>query len=66
MSDDVQRALGRIESKLDYIVDGHKDHSERISSLEADRNRAKGVIFGISILSGGAGAWLMKILGVFH
>lgn len=61
MSEEIQRSLGRIESKLDFIVDGHKDHSERITSLENDRNRVKGVIFGASLFSGGVGAFIAKI-----
>ncbi len=62
MIDDVQRSLGRIEGKLDNLLDSQKDHDNRIISLENDRNRVKGALWGVGIGSGGLGAFLAKFL----
>lgn len=62
MSDDIQRSLGRIEGKLDNILDSQKEHETRITSLENDRNRVKGALWGVGIGSGGLGALLAKLL----
>ena len=62
MSDEVQRSLGRIESKLDDILESHEKHDIRITSLEVDRNRVKGALWCVGIGSGGLGAFLAKIL----
>lgn len=64
MSDDVQRSLGRIESKIDNLLDNQRSHDERITSLEGDRNRAKGALWGIGIGSASLGAFLTKLLGM--
>jgi hypothetical protein len=62
MSDDLQRAVGRVESKIDILLEINKSHEERITSLESDRNRVKGAILGVGIGSGGIGALLAKYL----
>lgn len=64
MSDEVQRSLGRIESKLDSVVDGYKEHGERLASLENDRSRAKGILWGIGLGSASLSAFITKILGM--
>jgi hypothetical protein len=60
MSDDLQRSLGRVEAKIDTLLELNKSHEERITSLESDRNRVKGAILGVGIGSGGIGALLAK------
>jgi hypothetical protein len=62
MSDDLQRSLGRVEAKIDTLLELNKSHEERITSLETDRNRVKGAILGVGIGSGGIGALLAKYL----
>lgn len=61
MIDDVQRSLGRIEGKLDNLLDSQKNHDNRIISLENDRNRVKGALWGVGLTSGGLGAFIAKI-----
>lgn len=63
MSDEVLRALGRLEGKVDALqervgegLDEMKAHGERIVSLEHSRAHAKGVVGAIATLSGMAGA----------
>ena len=60
--------LGQIDGKVDMILDHVRDHNARITSLEQDRNRVKGALWGVGIGSGGLGALLAKILpfGVGH
>ena len=67
MNDDLQRWMGRIETKIDTLLETNKEHETRITSLEADRNRVKGAILGVSLFSGGVGAYLSKIFsGLGH
>lgn len=58
--------LGQIDGKLDMVLDHVRDHNERITSLESDRNRVKGALWGVGIGSGGLGAFLAKILPFGH
>lgn len=62
MSDE-KLLLGQIDGKVDIILEHVKDHNMRITSLETDRNHAKGALFGIATVSGGVGAYLTKLLG---
>lgn len=62
MSEELQRAMGRVEAKIDTLLELNESHENRISSLEGDRNRVKGAILGVGIGSGGLGAFLAKIL----
>lgn len=64
MTDDLQRWMGRIETKIDTLLETNKEHETRITSLEADRNRVKGAILGVSLGSGAIGAFLTKYLGI--
>ncbi|UOF77788.1 hemolysin xhlA [Caudoviricetes sp.] len=63
MSDELQRWMGRVETKIDTLLDTHKEHEARIQSLEDDRNRAKGALIGVGMFSGGLGAFLAKVMG---
>jgi hypothetical protein len=40
MSDEIQRALGRIEGKLDTVLSTQEKHEEQISSLEMVKTQA--------------------------
>lgn len=40
MSEEIQRALGRIEGKLDSIIDRVDSHEEKISGLEKVKTQA--------------------------
>lgn len=61
MSDEVQRSLGRIEGKLDGLLEKIDTHETRISALEAWKAwtfgaaAAAGVIVGVvwKVISGG-------------
>lgn len=54
--------LGRIDERTEIILSHVSDHNARITSLENDRDRVKGMLLGVSIGSGGVGALLAKIL----
>lgn len=55
MTEDIQRILGRIESKVDTLVDQRKFHDKRITSLEHSRTRLLAYAsIGAAVLSFGA------------
>ena len=62
MSDELQRWMGRVETKIDTLLEESKTHETRISSLESDRNRVKGALLGVGLGSGGLGALLVKFI----
>ena len=43
-TNDRDRALGRIESKVDILVDRSINQNDRISNLEASRSWVRGVV----------------------
>lgn len=62
--------LDRIEDKIDSMslhgcakAEMHNTHEERLRSIEADRNRAVGIISFISLIFGAVGAGLFKLFG---
>ena len=50
--DDIQDSLpfllGRMESKLDQVLETHKDHGKRITGLEKDKHKVLGAMAVIS------------------
>jgi len=44
MTDEVQRSLGRIEGKLDSMLDAQSDHATRLASVERYTNRIAGAL----------------------
>ncbi len=44
MSEEIQRALGRIEGKLDSIIDRVDSHEEKISGLEKVKTQALTIV----------------------
>lgn len=69
MSNDLHQMIGRIDERtelmmksMDEFKRSAENHDSRISSLESDRTKAKGVILGISLGSGTLGALIAKIL----
>ncbi len=50
--DDIQDSLpfllGRMESKLDQVLDATKSHGKRIDALEKDKNKILGAVAVIS------------------
>lgn len=43
----LMRVLGRIEAKIDTLVNSDQDHGLRIRKLEANRNYERGIAAGI-------------------
>lgn len=67
MSDEIQRSLGRIEGKLDTILDVQKTHATRLDDLDALKNRGYGIIAAITVAGGFMGASISKaIASIFH
>lgn len=69
MSTDLHQMIGRIDERTELMMKSMDEfkrsansHDTRISSLESDRTKAKGVILGISLGSGTIGALLAKVL----
>ena len=63
MSDELQRWMGRVETKIDTLLDTHKEHEARIQSLETDRNRVKGALWVVGGSGLSIGAFLAKLMG---
>lgn len=66
MADDFQKWVGGVDVKLDTIIDGIKSHESRLSSLETDRDRAKGALWGVGAIAGVIGAFVHKIIGLVN
>ena len=49
MSDEIQRALGRIEGKLDAVIDTQKEHATKIDGLERVKAQALVLVTTFSI-----------------
>lgn len=56
--------VGRIDGKMDQMLEQQRSHSSRIADLERDKNRFAGVIACISA----AVAWIGKdhLVALFH
>lgn len=72
MTNELHQMVGRIDERtelmmrsMDEFKRSSQAHGERISSLEHDRSRVKGGLYVVGIVSGGVGALLSKIVGVF-
>ena len=63
MTDDLMRAVGRIEGKLDGIADTQKDQSARLQVVEAKVSNMLGWASGLGAAFGMAGAYLKSKLG---
>jgi hypothetical protein len=66
--ENIIRALGRIEGKLESIdgrfsdiAESKKDHENRIVSLEKERENAKGKLWGISFVVSAAWAIFLAL-----
>ena len=56
MSDDIQRSLGRIEGKLDSVLERQKSHEDRLDTLDAIKNKGYGILTAITVAAGAVGA----------
>lgn len=65
MSDD-NMLLGKIDGKVDMILEHVRDHNTRITSLEGDRNRVKGALWGVGIGSASLGGLIAKLFPWGH
>lgn len=63
MSDDLMRALGQIEGKLDGIAEHQKDQGERLVHVEAKLNRILGWAAGAGAAAGGLIALIKSKVG---
>jgi hypothetical protein len=70
MSDltEIHRSLGRIEGKLDGLVDRADkhidDHEKRIGALEGSHRWFIGVATGAGAVAGAAFSWAITLLGL--
>lgn len=49
MTDELQRAMGRIESKVDMLLDRDADRELRLSSLERSRSWLQGILAVLAV-----------------
>jgi hypothetical protein len=66
MSADLERWMGRIETKIDGLVESVKTHEARVSSLETDRDKAKGALWGVGAVAGVIGAFVHKVISMVN
>lgn len=64
MSDDIQRSLGRIEGKLDGVLEAHKDMRKDIDSLLHTRTYAYGIVAAIGTAFGFIGSHIKTFIGI--
>ena len=65
--DDMERVLGRIEGKLDLMLDTQKNHGTRLDVLDEIKNKGYGIVTAITIGAGTIGATMSKaIAALFH
>lgn len=46
---ELERALGRVEAKIDLFLEAQKDHGKRLSVLESFRHQLLGISAAISV-----------------
>ena len=64
MSEEIQRALGRIEGKLDSIIDRVDSHEEKISGLEKVKTQALTLVGFITFAMTFGWDWVKHKLGI--
>lgn len=64
MSDEIQRALGRIEGKLDGVIERLNDHEEQISGLEKVKTQALTLVGFITFAMTFGWDWVKHKLGI--
>ena len=62
MSDEIQRSLGRIEGKLDSVLEVQKTHAEKLAEHEALKNKGFGIFAAVAIAAGTVSASLTKAI----
>jgi len=67
MSEDINRALGRIEGKLDAALEIQKEHGEKIETLTAIKNYVIGIVTVFSMIGAVIGSKVSAaVAGFFH
>lgn len=64
MSDEIQRALGRIEGKLDGVLDRLNAHEEQISGLEKVKTQALTLVGFVTFAMTFGWDWVKHKLGI--
>lgn len=66
--DDLHLLIGRIDGKLDSLIESHTEYKEaarvqdkRISALESHKDKALGAWAAVSVIGGVVGAFIHKI-----
>jgi len=49
MTDEVQRSLGRIEGKLDAVLNSQEDHAKRLTAVERWSNQIAGALALVTV-----------------
>lgn len=72
MDSELHQMVGRIDERTELMMKSMDDfrrsvdgHNQRLTSLEHDRAKVKGGVYVVGVISGGVGAFLSKIMGVF-
>ena len=64
MNEEAQRALGRIEGKLDSIIDRVDSHEEKISGLEKVKTQALTIVGFVTFTATLGWDWVKHKLGI--
>lgn len=62
--DELQRAVGRLEAKVDILLARSESRDERIAKLEHDATAQKAVVGVIATIAGGVSAFASRIFGL--
>lgn len=63
--DELSRTLGAMESTLDSLAVDVASLKRDVAELRATRDRGFGLLIGLAMLSGGAGAFAGKLLSLW-
>lgn len=67
MSDEMQRALGRIEGKLDALIDDQRDLKAGVQDWRDTKNKGYGILAAVAVAGGSFGAWAKSaVVALFH
>lgn len=57
---DIYQGLGRVEGKIDLIVDVNASHAERLEKLEKNQSKLMGIMGVVSAIFVGSIIWILK------
>jgi hypothetical protein len=60
----IERDIGRLEAKVDILLERDRRDDERLTKLESDATAQKAVVGVVGAIAGGISAFASKYLGI--